>query len=236
MPNPDTEVREALIELLEETLKARPPASAARFHAEKLTDSILSYLAEHRPPSAKDALATLHKIVAGIDADEISSPDGWWETSTGAAFGAGKLAELESFVRALVSRPPSMGEEGRLHHHDHHPWCQPGDEPHRIWILRFADQDMREMIWTNEGAEQQAREAYAMYSPAWNCYLFAAESARPSLLPDREGVALRLNRLSHPDMCRLSTLFGRATDYRTDQDQRINEWLKAQIADAKGDL
>jgi len=53
---------------------------------------------------------------------------------------------------------------------------------------------------------------------------------------NRQLIALRLNRLPHADLCRLSIMFGRSSDLRTDQDQRINEWLKAQIADAKGKL
>jgi hypothetical protein len=32
--------------------------------------------------------------LAGIDKDQSASPDGWWETSTGAAFGAGKLSNI----------------------------------------------------------------------------------------------------------------------------------------------
>lgn len=40
--------------------------------------------------------------------------------------------------------------------------------------------------------------------------------------------------LTHGDLCRLSVLFGRASDLRTDQDLRINEWLKGRIAEAGG--
>lgn len=47
-------------------------------------------------------LARLHEIVHGIDRDEVESADGWWETSTGAEFGARKLAELEALVRDLT--------------------------------------------------------------------------------------------------------------------------------------
>lgn len=45
---------------------------------------------------------------------------------------------------------------------------------------------------------------------------------------------LRLERLgdaiTHADACRLSVLFGRASDLRTAQDLRINEWLKTVLA------
>jgi hypothetical protein len=42
-------------------------------------------------------------ILAGIDKTETEHPDGWWETSVGAEFGARKLAE----IRAAIE-PPSQ--------------------------------------------------------------------------------------------------------------------------------
>lgn len=63
-----------------------------------------------------EAIARLHAITRGIDCDvferrlpdgrsseaEESDTEGWWETSTGAQFGAARLAELEDLVRALT--------------------------------------------------------------------------------------------------------------------------------------
>jgi hypothetical protein len=40
----------------------------------------------------------LRKLLKGIDKDECEMDGGWWETSTGAEFGAKKLAELEIFI------------------------------------------------------------------------------------------------------------------------------------------
>lgn len=37
-------------------------------------------------------------LLAGIDKDECEFDNGWWETSEGAAFGAGKLAELKAEI------------------------------------------------------------------------------------------------------------------------------------------
>lgn len=34
---------------------------------------------------------SIKAVLRGIDQTEIESPDGWWETSTGAEFGAKKL-------------------------------------------------------------------------------------------------------------------------------------------------
>jgi hypothetical protein len=41
----------------------------------------------------REALIALLK---GIDQSETESPDGWWETSTGADFGAGILAAIRA--------------------------------------------------------------------------------------------------------------------------------------------
>jgi len=41
----------------------------------------------------REALIALLK---GIDQTETESPDGWWETSTGADFGAGILAAIRA--------------------------------------------------------------------------------------------------------------------------------------------
>jgi hypothetical protein len=38
--------------------------------------------------------------------------------------------------------------------------------------------------------------------------------------------------LSHDDLCRLSRAFNDGCNLRLEQDQRINEWLKARISEA----
>lgn len=42
----------------------------------------------------------LDKILAGIDKTESEHPDGWWETSAGAEFGARKKAEIMAAIEA----------------------------------------------------------------------------------------------------------------------------------------
>lgn len=62
-------------------------------------------------------------------------------------------------------------------HHNRHPWAQPGDHPDRVWILRFEDNDRRDMIWTGPDAEAEAKAAYTTFVPTWNVYLFATVAA-----------------------------------------------------------
>ena len=49
-------------------------------------------------------LTSLRELLKGIDKCETDDADGWWETSTGAEFGAKKLAELEAIVAQEVLR------------------------------------------------------------------------------------------------------------------------------------
>lgn len=42
----------------------------------------------------------IKELLKGIDETETDSVDGWWETSTGAAFGAEKLKELLALVES----------------------------------------------------------------------------------------------------------------------------------------
>lgn len=45
----------------------------------------------------------ISEILKGID-QEDSVVGGWWETSTGAEFGAKKLAEVEAYIDELIER------------------------------------------------------------------------------------------------------------------------------------
>ena len=57
--------------------------------------------------------------------------------------------------------------------HGRHRFCQPGDEPDQIWMLRFSDPSLRTMIWIDEDARNDAIAAWNKYSPSYNCYLLA---------------------------------------------------------------
>ena len=48
----------------------------------------------------------INEILKGIDKDQCSSDDGWWETSSGAEFGANKLKEVQDLVHVKVNFPP----------------------------------------------------------------------------------------------------------------------------------
>lgn len=48
-----------------------------------------------------EALDQLRSILQGIDQCEYENDNGWWETATGAGFGARKLAEVEALIGSL---------------------------------------------------------------------------------------------------------------------------------------
>lgn len=48
--------------------------------------------------------STLDEILDGIDRDEGDYDKGWWETSTGAEFGARKKQEIKTFILSEAQR------------------------------------------------------------------------------------------------------------------------------------
>lgn len=53
----------------------------------------------------------INEILKGIDKDQCSSDDGWWETSSGAEFGAKKLKEVQELVKKLTLTDVSQQRE-----------------------------------------------------------------------------------------------------------------------------
>ena len=53
----------------------------------------------------------LNEILKGIDKDQCDSSDGWWETSSGAEFGAKKLKEVQDLVKKLTLTDVSQQRE-----------------------------------------------------------------------------------------------------------------------------
>ena len=55
-----------------------------------------------------DLVNKVKDILKGIDEDECSSQDGWWETSEGASFGKTKLSEVMYILKALKENKDAM--------------------------------------------------------------------------------------------------------------------------------
>ena len=63
-------------------------------------------------------------------------------------------------------------------------WAAPGDQQEDAWLLRFCDNDVRDVYWHGEEAETDAWAAWNWHAPGYNCYLFRLASLRPK--PDQE--------------------------------------------------
>ena len=50
----------------------------------------------------KELIAAIESALIGIDDTETGGNDGWWETSTGAAFGAFKLKEVIDLINEAM--------------------------------------------------------------------------------------------------------------------------------------
>ena len=53
----------------------------------------------------------LNEILKGIDKDHCEDDSGWWETSSGAKFGAKKLKEVQDLVKKLTLTDVSQQRE-----------------------------------------------------------------------------------------------------------------------------
>jgi hypothetical protein len=60
---------------------------------------------------------SISKILKGIDQHEICDDDGWWETSSGAAFGRLKLVEAQGYEFGLLSRIEAYEQERKEMNH-----------------------------------------------------------------------------------------------------------------------
>lgn len=95
---------------------------------------------------------------------------GWPDNSAPATISSGPLATI---AIPKARQETAEGDAPVAYGAPHQPWCQPGDQPHRAFRLRFEDPDMCEMVWTGPDAEAEALAAYNRYAPAWNVYLFS---------------------------------------------------------------
>ena len=85
--------RETSIKLAHETLDRMAPDDYCRQPYWTATDDELEHFAKLVAEHEREAVIA---ILKGIDETEIESPDGWWETSTGAEFGAAILASIRA--------------------------------------------------------------------------------------------------------------------------------------------
>lgn len=74
---------------------------------DKLMNSVFGSKDDKRP----FWMDKLDLVLLGIDTDQCSSNDGWWETSGGAEFGAGKKLEVIRLIHSVVSESLRMASE-----------------------------------------------------------------------------------------------------------------------------
>lgn len=70
---------------------------------------------------------------------------------------SGKLLELAAKGRYLSDR---------------FEWASPGDQQEDAWIVRFSDNDVRDMLFTGGDAERDAWAAWERHAPGYNMYVF----------------------------------------------------------------
>jgi hypothetical protein len=117
-------------------------------------------------------IETIKDILKGIDQTEIESSDGWWETSTGAKFGAEKLKQIEETL-AQTQEPVAWVDPTTLHH------LKIGLEGvHLVYETEMVNSlplyDKPQRTWVGLTNEDMYEFAAAQYG--WEDLLFAAEA------------------------------------------------------------
>lgn len=92
---------------------------------------------------------------------------------------------------------PSPKREGLRYLADRFQWAAPGDQQEDAWIVRFCDNDVRDMLFTGPDAEREAWAAWERHAPGYNLYVFRLASlsthpGRPTREEDVERVARAL--------------------------------------------
>lgn len=88
-------------------------------------------------------------------------------------------------TRAPAQASNSEGEARYLA--DRFEWAAPGDQQEDAWIVRFCDNDLRDMLFTGPDAERGAWSAWEKHAPGYNMYVFRLAALRaPAAAQDGE--------------------------------------------------
>lgn len=64
----------------------------------------------------------------------------------------------------------------------HFKWAAPGDRQEDVWLIRFDDNDIHDLVFIGDDAEKEAWQAWNRHSPGYNCRVFRlAELSSPSI-------------------------------------------------------
>lgn len=88
-------------------------------------------------------------------------------------------SEAAAVYAAMLKAAPKattapIGEAGEAPRYlsDRFQWAAPGDQQEDAWIVRFCDNDVRDMLFTGPDAERDAWEAWERHAPGYNLYVF----------------------------------------------------------------
>lgn len=94
--------------------------------------------------------------------------------------------EAADLIERLTSRPGEDAVERARYLSDRFEWAAPGDQQEDAWLVRFCDNDVRDMIFTGPEAEQEAWAAWERHSPGYNMYVFRLAALSPD--PQKEAL------------------------------------------------
>lgn len=72
----------------------------------------------------------------------------------------------------MVTSPNTPETVERPYLADRFQWAAPGDRQEDAWLVRFCDNDIRDLIFTGPDAEKEAWAAWNRHAPGYNIYVF----------------------------------------------------------------
>lgn len=152
----------------------------------------------------------IKKILIGIDQTELENPEGWWETSAGAEFGANKLKQIAEALAQSEQEPVvwmyqnKSTHEVRFQKHmrsfvDHGAWYEVplyseplanqektsgSPKPAKTEALRLADAMEYDLDWCDEAAAELRRMHDLLGKANALCRIRAEEIERLKAQPE----------------------------------------------------
>ena len=114
----DREAVAALIDRLRENLSDSAPSRLVCVESADVQSALDTIEALSRPMEAvawrEKVIGLIDRYLHGIEHEETTNPDGWWETSRGADFGAKVKADLKDAILALIATHPVQALDSSL--------------------------------------------------------------------------------------------------------------------------
>lgn len=161
------------------------PAPGATAQDGAVVDRLLNTTGVDDRGTASDVTQATPTVPSGMVAVPVEPTEAWvhslanWrqgqrDTPRCEPPGAYELNRAREDIRAVLAVAPKQAEQQGVERYlaDRFEWAAPGDQQEDAWIVRFCDNDVRDMLFTGPDAEREAWDAWNAHAPGYNMYVF----------------------------------------------------------------